>query len=178
MKIRTVLILVVLFAAVLFAMMKQNPAPESDQAFPTLPEVNYQAPVFELNDLMGKPFALTKGKPVLLNFWATWCPPCKAETPDLVAVSEAYGDQVTFIGVNVTTQDTMEDVRRFAADYQVSYPIVLDETGEVTKQYRVSAMPTSFVLDAQGVIVYKKVGPMTAAEMKRIIDPLLTRGGS
>ncbi|UFJ40791.1 TlpA family protein disulfide reductase [Brevibacillus humidisoli] len=140
-----------------------------------LPEVNYRASSFSLADLNGRLTRLEgyTGQPLLLNFWATWCPPCQTETPDLIDLAEKYQGQVGFIGLNVTVKDSIEQVHRFAKQYGVNYPILLDEEGIVSKQYQVGVLPTTFVINGDGVIVYKKIGAVTKSEVERVIEPLL-----
>ncbi|MGG2479974.1 TlpA family protein disulfide reductase [Brevibacillus borstelensis] len=142
------------------------------------PEVRYLAPDFQGLSLHGEEMSLAeqKGKPVFLNFWASWCPPCQAEMPDLNALHKTYGNQVSFIGINTTYNDSEEAARDFVKLYQVDYPIVTDPKGEISKEYQIIAMPTSFVIDGSGKIVYKKMGPVTIEEFERVVHPLLKKG--
>ncbi|MBO8165494.1 MAG: TlpA family protein disulfide reductase [Brevibacillus sp.] len=144
------------------------------------PEVNYRAGSFELTDLNDRLIRLEefRGQPVVLNFWASWCLPCRTETPDLVALHEKYSGRVSFIGVNVTHKDALDDVQRFVGDYSITYPVALDRSGAVSKQYRIAAMPTSFVLNGDGVIVYKKIGVVSRRELERVLEPLLSQGSA
>ncbi len=123
----------------------QNPAPF----------MTYEAPDFELTDLEGDAFSLSqfKGKPVLLNFWATWCPPCRKEMPDLQAFDEKYGEQVQVLGVNWDYQsDVSEEVREFLDEYDITYPNVLDKSGEVFVKYQLTGLPVTYWIDEEGVI--------------------------
>jgi len=121
------------------------------------------APVFTARDLDGHEVssASLRGKVVLVNFWATWCPPCRAEIPDLVRLQEKYRDRLQIIGVS-EDESGPEVVRRFAADHQVNYPIVMT-TPEIEKMFPgISALPTSFLIDRDSRIVQKHVGMLTA----------------
>lgn len=145
----------------------------------TIPEVGFQAPHFELMTAEGEAFAFpeeTKGEVVFLNFWASWCPPCRAETPDMVEVSNLYEGNVTFIGINTAYQDRLEPALEFMKQYEVPYLNVFDNEGHVSKRYQISATPTSFVIDKNGTIIYRKLGGMTRQEMIYAIEKGL--GGS
>ena len=121
------------------------------------------APAFTVRDLDGKELssASLRGKVVILNFWATWCGPCRAEIPDLVALQAKYRDHVVVVGIS-EDEAPPEVVREFAARYKVNYPIVM-KTPELAKGFPgISALPTSFILDRESRIVQKHVGMLTA----------------
>ena len=119
---------------------------------------------FTAADLDGRSVSTAnlRGKVVIVNFWATWCPPCRAEIPDLIALQEKYRDTLQIIGVS---QDEVpaEQVKRFAADHGMNYPIVMS-TSEIEKLFPgIHALPTSFILDREGRLVQKHVGMLNAA---------------
>ncbi len=121
------------------------------------------APVFAARDLDGHSLssASFRGKVVLINFWATWCPPCRAEIPDLIALQDKYRDRLQIIGIS---QDEVppEVVKRFVADYGINYPVVMTSP-EIEKLFPgISALPTSFIVDRDARIVQKHVGMLTA----------------
>jgi thiol-disulfide isomerase/thioredoxin len=123
-----------------------------------------EAPSFAARDLDGREISLAAlhGKVVLVNFWATWCPPCRAEIPDLVALQEKYRDQLQVIGIS---QDEAgpDVVRRFAAEHHMNYPIVMS-TPEIEKLFPgIAALPTSFVVDRESRLVQKHVGMLAAS---------------
>lgn len=143
---------------------------------------------FTLTDLDGKTIASSdwKGKVVLVNFWATWCGPCRAEIPDLVALQSKYRDRVVVIGVS-EDEGPIDKVREFAAQYKVNYPIVMT-TPEIEERFPgVAALPTTFFLDTDGRIAQRHIGILhgreteatarvlagleTDADVKRIDDP-------
>jgi thiol-disulfide isomerase/thioredoxin len=117
------------------------------------------APEFNLEGLDGKPVTLeaARGKVVLLNFWATWCGPCRAETPDLIALQSRYKDALEIIGLAVDVDDP-EDVKAFAEKSGINYPVAI-ASDEVRARYGgITALPTSFLLDTDGRVVQKHVG--------------------
>jgi len=121
------------------------------------------APAFVARDLDGREIstASLRGKVVLLNFWATWCPPCRAEIPDLVALQQKYRDQLQIIGIS-EDEGGPEVVRRFVADHQMNYPVVMS-TPELERKFPgIGALPTSFVIDREARVVQKHVGMLTA----------------
>lgn len=117
------------------------------------------APAFELKTLEGKPLSLAeyKGKVILLNFWATWCGPCRAEIPDLVELQNKYKDQFQIIGL-VVDDDDEEAVKKFVADSDINYPVALASDAVRLEYGGIVALPTSFVLDAEGRVVQKHEG--------------------
>jgi peroxiredoxin len=132
------------------------------------------APDFGLEDLAGQTVRLSDllGKPVLLNFWATWCPPCRAELPALQAAHERYGDAVVILGVDVS--ETAAQVLQFAPQYGLTYPILLDQDGAVSGSlYGVRGVPTSLVIGADGILSARHVGPLTDADIDRYFAPLI-----
>jgi len=117
------------------------------------------APDFLLKSLDGKPVSLVgaKGKVVLLNFWATWCGPCRAETPDLVELQKRYADSLQIIGLAVDVDDSA-DLQNFVDSSGINYPIAV-APDELRMEYGgITALPTSFVIDTEGRIVQKHVG--------------------
>ncbi|GAM12964.1 redoxin domain-containing protein [Mesobacillus selenatarsenatis] len=131
-----------------------------------------EAPDFELNTLDGNTIKLSdyRGKKVILNFWATWCPPCKAEMPHMQNFYEEYNDQgVEILAVNLTNMDKGEDeVKKFVEEYGLTFTIPMDEDGNAGTTYQAFTIPTSYILDENGVITKKIVGPMDEKMMKEL----------
>src|SRR5499425_458862 len=117
------------------------------------------APALEIKDLNGKPIVLEedKGKIVLLNFWATWCGPCRAEIPDLIELQKKYKDQLDIIALS-TDEDDAAEVKRFAQKAGINYRIGMATDSLRTKYGGIPALPTSFVIDPQGRVVQKHIG--------------------
>ncbi|MEB3102427.1 peroxiredoxin family protein [Ferviditalea candida] len=114
------------------------------------------APNFKLSKLDGEAVSLSdlKGKKVILNFWATWCPPCQMEMPHMEKIYKEYEKQgVVVLGVNLTfTEQDPAKVPVFVQDYGLSFPIALDKKGEVSDLYAVVGYPTTYIIDSRGVI--------------------------
>jgi peroxiredoxin len=114
-----------------------------------------------------------KGKVVLLNFWGTWCVPCLREIPELVRVSEQFqkkGFAVLGIAVDSGRPD---DIRAFMAEHRMTYTILIGELGFIKKAFRVVGFPTSILIDRQGMIRKRYVGPQSEEVFKRDVEPLL-----
>jgi cytochrome c biogenesis protein CcmG/thiol:disulfide interchange protein DsbE len=138
-----------------------------------VPVASRPAPVFAIPLLDGKPFdlAASKGKPVLVNFWASWCIPCEDEATVLEQGSRQYRDRVTFIGVNV--QDTDANARDFLRRFGVTYPNGQDGTGAIAVDYGMSGVPESYFVDRSGLLVRKWQGPLDADRLRSYLDELL-----
>ena len=135
------------------------------------------APDFTVYDLEGNPHKLSdfRGKPVILNFWATWCGYCKMEMPDFDEKYKQYGEDVHFLMVNVTdgNQETVETASAFVAQEGYSFPVYYDTTLEAAMSYPTSGLPVTFIIDAEGAVVAWKQGTMTAENLQKGIDMVL-----
>lgn len=134
-----------------------------------------QAPDFELLNLESNRVRLSdyRGQKVLIHFWATWCPPCREEMPDMQRIYEEYEGQVTVLGVNLTKAEAnMEDVRAFTLDFGLSFPILLDPVGRALNAYRIAVYPTTFAVNEKGTIHEVIFGPLQYEEMKTIMDSM------
>ena len=114
---------------------------------------------FTVTDLDGRTLSSAdwKGKVVLVNFWATWCPPCLAEIPDLIALQNKYRDRLVVVGIS-EDEISPEMVKRFATEKKINYPIAMTSPELQTRFTGITALPTTFVLDPDGQIAYKRVG--------------------
>ncbi|MGE8077971.1 peroxiredoxin family protein [Peribacillus loiseleuriae] len=146
------------------------------QARPVV-KIGSPAPDFELTTLSGEQVKLSdyRGKVVILNLWATWCPPCKAEMPEMQGFYEkSRNSDITLLSVNLTSQEKDEQaVADFVAKYQLTFPILLDKKDTVGKQYKTLSIPTSYIIDREGIIREKVIGPMDEERMA-----VLTHGAS
>lgn len=136
------------------------------------PKVGELAPGFQLLDVDGEPIRLDdfRGRPVLLNFWATWCVPCRKETPELIDLQTDWGEDVQVIGVNYS--EVPAAVVKFHDEFGINYPLALDRTGEVTGSYKLTGLPESFFLDGDGVIRDHRIGQLRPAIAKCIMDSI------
>jgi thiol-disulfide isomerase/thioredoxin len=141
------------------------------------PREGFAAPDFRLTLLGGGEVALSelRGQVVIVNLWASWCPPCRAEMPALQEVYEAYGDLgLEILAVNTTYQDSQAAAARFVEEYGLTFPVPLDQTGEVSRRYLLRALPTSFFIDRDGVIRNVVIGgPMSKTTIQTTVESLL-----
>ncbi|MCL5985277.1 MAG: TlpA family protein disulfide reductase [Actinobacteria bacterium] len=152
-----------------------SPGVEESKASETQQEKpKYNSPDFTLESLTGEKMTLSEfaGHVVVLNFWATWCPPCREEMPDFQTTWEKYkGKDVVFLGVSI--DQNRSDVETFIKDYNVTYTILLDLSSEVANLYGITAIPTTFVLDVDGTVLFRQVGAMTADQLSAQINGAL-----
>jgi cytochrome c biogenesis protein CcmG, thiol:disulfide interchange protein DsbE len=128
--------------------------PVPDRAFQT-----FHGATTSLADLDG---------PLVVNFWASWCPPCVAEMPDFERVHQDVRDEVRFVGIN--TQDARQDADRLVEQTGVTYDLVLDPDGDLFRDFEVVAMPSTFFVDASGAIVHRHAGLLTEQQLRGLID--------
>ncbi len=128
------------------------------------------APSFTLQNLSGQKVSLEdfKGKKVFLNFWATWCPPCVAEMPDIQKLYEETKDKdIVFLGVNIG--EGRETASTFTRKNGINFPILLDDTTAISLKYNVRSIPTTFIIDEKGNITSSYIGLMTEAQMREAL---------
>lgn len=128
------------------------------------------APDFNLNNLNNQVIKLSqfRGKPVLMNFWATWCPPCEAELPMLEQTYQANSDKLVILGVNM--REDADTVAGRVDKAGLKYPIVLDGNGDVTNRYQVRVFPTSLFIDKNGIVQRIILGPLTEDTVKSALE--------
>lgn len=114
-----------------------------------------------------------EGKPVVLNFWASWCGPCKDEAPLLQSAYEEYGDRISFLGVDI--RDALSDALEFVDTYGLTYPSVRDEEMRVYADYGLTGQPETFFIDSQGVLVKHVPGPVDEDTLFQTLDVLVRR---
>lgn len=138
------------------------------------PIVGRPAPAFDLQALDGGQVSLPalRGSPIVLNFWASWCIPCRDEAPLLTAADAAYRAQGLRI-LGVVYQDSTENARAFMARYGQTYPGLLDPDGRTAIDYGVFGIPETFFIDRSGVVRSRQVGALTEAELRRQIEAIL-----
>ncbi|WP_339059994.1 TlpA disulfide reductase family protein [Tepidibacillus marianensis] len=143
------------------------------------PEVGFLAPDFTLKNEQGQNITLSqyKGKPIFINFWASWCPPCKVEMPFIQQAFEKYKDQVVFLGVNLTSNDSRDAAINFMKSNGYQMPILFDDNKDPKKTvgtlYRAVSIPTSYFIDKNGVIQVKHTGAMEYNTIEKDIKKIL-----
>ncbi len=138
------------------------------------------APAFTLKAIDGQQVSLAdyQGQVVLINLWATWCPPCVRETPRLVRLHDKYRDQgFTVLSVNTTYQDELAKVQQFVRDQNMRFPVLLDVEDKFGAAYRARVLPTSYLIDRDGNIVQVRVGEVDEAQLDEQIAGLLQHDG-
>lgn len=139
-------------------------------------EVGTKAPDFTLNDFSGTPVTLSasSGKPVVVNFWAAWCPFCVSEMPDFEKVHQKFGEKVTFLGIHRSETEDTKTGAEFAKKL-VTYQLLADTTGDVYKTLTAGqrAMPFTMILDKEGKIAFRKFGPMTGEELRNQLQKVI-----
>jgi peroxiredoxin len=146
-------------------------SPESPS---TKPQASKPAQDFALKDITGKEVKLSslKGKAVMVNFWATWCHPCREEIPDLQKSYEENKDK-GFIILGVNIKENKSKVSKFVEDYKITYPVLLDIDGSVSNEYHVFGVPMSFFIDKNGIIKDSFVGMMTKEDISKRLEAIL-----
>jgi cytochrome c biogenesis protein CcmG, thiol:disulfide interchange protein DsbE len=141
-------------------------------ALPPAPAVGHPAPDFALTTAAGEMFKLSdlRGTPVVLNFWATWCPPCRSEMPELQAASQRLAGQVAIVGVDQA--ETPTEVQVFASQFGITYPIPLDQGADASRLYAVRSLPTTFFIDRSGIIRQVQIGPVTEATLEQSLKTI------
>lgn len=141
------------------------------------PRSGFLAPDFSLLDRDSNQITLSelRGRPVIINLWASWCIPCREEMPALEQVHQAYKDQgLIVLAVNATNQDNQQAAIRFSDNLGLTFPILFDTQGSVSQAYRLQSLPTTYFVDQNGIIQEVVVGgPMAEALLRVRVEALL-----
>jgi peroxiredoxin len=141
-----------------------------------VPRQGFLAPDFSLRTSSGETITLSdlRGRPVLINLWASWCPPCRAEMPAMQRLYEEYKDQgFLVLAINATNQDNASAAEAFVREHQLTFPILFDVDGNVSRQYQLRSLPTTFFVDPDGVIQEVVIGgPMAEALLRIRVEQL------
>ena len=136
-------------------------------------EVGSKPPAFNLETLDGQLFdsKLIEGKKVIINYWATWCTPCRIEMPDMAQLAREYPDDLAVVAINLKEDE--EQVAQFVEELGIQHVhILLDRTGELAEAFQILALPTSYFLNSDGTIGHKHIGFMNYDQMKEIYQQL------
>jgi len=141
------------------------------------PRLDKEAPDFRMRGLDGKYYQLSdlRGRPVWINFWATWCPPCRAENPDIQETYEANKDKGLVI-LAVSIGEEADAVRGYVERTGISYTVGLDETTEIAARYRIVGIPTHFFIDRDGIIREWRIGSMSKKTMEKKVNEIMGPG--
>ena len=173
---RITLYILILIAGASWIFISADPT-TSAMAGTSAPQAGFNAPDINLKTPQGEEFTLSelRGKAVLVNLWATWCPPCRAEMPAIQRMYQEYNDQgFIVLGVNMTYQDDPFAVTPFVEEYGLTFPILLDETGETGAAYQVRSLPSSYFINREGIITEVVIGgPMSEALLRTRIEEAL-----
>lgn len=144
-----------------------------------LPKIGFKAPSFELVALDGKKYSIEsiKGKPVVINFWASWCGPCRLEAPELVELYKQYGNDIEIYAVNLTSSDSESDAQAFADEFGFKFPILLDKNGSVATDYRIQAIPTTYFVNQEGIIMDRVLGLANSETLEIKFKNLMSASG-
>jgi thiol-disulfide isomerase/thioredoxin len=160
-------LLILSFSAILFSSCSRGPSgPEG------MVEVGREAPKFKLPDLSGQDVSLDqyRGKIVMLDFWATWCGPCRMSMPILEDLQKEYPNDLTLLAINL--QEPRDGVRDFVKENGIHSRVLLDESGKVGETYGASGIPMQVVIDRQGIVRYVVLGVRAAAELRQMVNKL------
>lgn len=167
---------VVVLGAIWIAVSQVPASATTGGAIPT-PREGFLAPDFTLETLQGETVTLSdlRGKAVVVNLWASWCPPCRAEMPALQAAYEAdRGRGLEILAVDMTYQDTEQDALRFIEEFGLTFTIPMDRDGTVARQYLLRALPSTFFVGPDGVITKVVIGgPMSEATIRTNVQAML-----
>jgi cytochrome c biogenesis protein CcmG/thiol:disulfide interchange protein DsbE len=165
------LVLLALVVIIAFGFPESTDSPSqiqvgNDPNSETAPEEDAFAPDFELFNLEGKEVQLSefKGQPVLINFWATWCAPCRIEMPAIQDCFERLAEN-GFAVLTVNYDESLEEVQAFADELELTFDLLLDPGGEIQRRYRIRGYPTSLFVDSNGVIQVLHIGVMTESQL-------------
>jgi peroxiredoxin len=173
-----VLIVVVIAMSSFWINISRVPASTTtDGAQPPSPREGFSAPDFTLDLMSGGQIALSdfRGQAVMINIWASWCPPCREEMPAIQKVYENYKDQgLVVLAVNTTNQDTEAAAAAFVEEFGLTFPIPLDRDGTVSKRYQLRGLPSTYFVDRAGVIRSVVVGgPMSESLIRSKVQEIL-----
>ncbi len=176
-RLRTLYIMLIVTTLAIVVIIGLKVFPQQENSLPSSPLVGKQAPDFTLPTLDGTEVSLSQfhGQPVLINFWATWCLPCREEMPELVRSYEAHKSEgLMILGLNLAYSDTLPDVKAFAREFHITFPVLLDKEGKVAERlYPLPGVPTSIFINRDGTIERVQVGLMSGEQIDKFVAEIL-----
>jgi len=133
-------------------------------------EIGSPAPDFVLEDLSGNPVKLSdlRGRLVVLNFWATWCTPCRTEMPEFQEIYQRNEQDLVVLGINL--EESPSDIQDFVSPLNITYPILLDKEGLVSRLYKVIQLPNTYFIDRQGILRIRHIGFLSSDQFQEYLD--------
>ncbi len=182
----TILTLLAALLGTAWIVVSREPATQANGSI-TLTEapiVGHLAPDFSLQTAVGQTITLSKivdeagtsGKPVVLNFWASWCGPCRVEMPNLQQASVKYNGRAAFIGIN--QGEDLSTITDFGNEYNVTYPLLIDPDNRVNLTYEVNSLPTTVFIDQNGIVREVVIGILSEAVLQRRVESMLAETNS
>ena len=169
--------LVLLLAGALWIWLSRVSSQDALAGESAVPRVGFRAPDFELSTPQGTQISLSdlRGQAVIINLWASWCPPCRAEMPALQKVYETYHKQgLEILAVNATNQDDAQSAVEFSSQLGLTFPILLDNDGAISRLYQLHSLPTTYFVGRDGSIQEVEVGgPMSEALLRVRVERML-----
>ena len=176
-KYQIIISILVIILAAAWVWQSRTPDGENESSNVMMPRHGFLAPDFTLQTIDGEVITLSdlQGQPVVINLWASWCPPCRAEMPAIENVYQQYQEEnLEILAVNLTSQDNLQNAVDFVGELDLSFPILLDLDGEVGRIYQSGALPTTYFVDRYGVIQDVIIGgPMAEALLKIRVEELI-----
>lgn len=174
---RIIFYILILIAGASWIVLSAESTGASKPSLNSAPQAGFNAPDFTLNTPAGETYTLSKlhGQAVLVNLWATWCPPCRAEMPTIQKLYQEYKDQgFIVLALDMTYQDDPSAIVPFINEFSLTFPILLEETGETAAAYQLRSMPSSFFINRDGTISEVIIGgPMSEALLRTRIENIL-----
>lgn len=174
---RIILYLLILIASASWMVISADPSATTTNGQTAAPQAGFMAPDISLESLNGETYTLSelRGQAVLVNLWATWCPPCRAEMPAIEKIYNEYKDQgLIVLAVNMTYQDEPSAVAPFVAEYGLTFPVLLDRSGASGAAYQLRSLPSSYFIDRKGSISEVVIGgPMSEALLRARVEQIL-----
>ncbi len=141
-----------------------------------------KAPQFTMPTVGGKNVSLqellSKKEPIVINYFASWCPPCNEEMPDFVSASKQYSGKAQFIGVDAIGEDSMDGVKGFIKKYNIGFPVILDKGNTLASQYGIAGHPETVIISSTGMVIWSYPGPVTKDQLDQTLNQVLAQKSS